>query len=221
MSFATFKSAYRQNLKEKGQRTMKENGKKLLFAGSIFFLKIYLKYSVEVVIIIVYDYERTSDMEKLIQAFVGILPKKLQDIYYKYEEKWMYLLFGGLTTVVSIVTKLLFFGIVPDEPKWETTAGVVFSWICAVTFAFFTNKKYVFKNETNGKKEFFKVFVSFYGARIATLVMEWLIFFIFCDLLHISRTIITFASQVIIFIANYVLSKLFVFKKKDDAKSNG
>jgi len=176
---------------------------------------------VEVVIIIVYDYERNSDMEKLIQAFVGILPKKLQDIYYKYEEKWMYLLFGGLTTVVSIVTKLLFFGIVPGEPKWETTAGVVFSWICAVTFAFFTNKKYVFKNETNGKKEFFKVFVSFYGARIATLVMEWLIFFIFCDLLHISRTIITFASQVIIFIANYVLSKLFVFKKKDDAKSNG
>ena len=94
----------------------------------------------EVVIIIVYDYERTSDMEKLIQAFVGILPKKLQDIYYKYEEKWMYLLFGGLTTVVSIVTKLLFFWIVPGEPKWETTAGVVFSWICAVTFAFFTNK---------------------------------------------------------------------------------
>jgi putative flippase GtrA len=111
--------------------------------------------------------------------------------------------------------------IVPDEPKLETTAGVVFSWICAVTFAFFTNKKYVFKNETNGKKEFFKVFVSFYGARIATLVMEWLIYFIFCDLLHISRTIITFVSQVIIFIANYVLSKLFVFKKKDDAKSNG
>mgnify|MGYP003463451668 FL=1 len=46
-------------------------------------MKIHLKYSVEVVIIIVYDYERNSDMEKLIQAFVGILPKKLQDIYYK------------------------------------------------------------------------------------------------------------------------------------------
>ena len=165
----------------------------------------------EVVIIIVYDYERNSDMEKLIQAFVGILPKKLQDIYYKYEEKWLYLLFGG--AAIGEFGRL--------TPKWETTAGVVFSWICAVTFAFFTNKKYVFKNETNGKKEFFKVFVSFYGARIATLVMEWLIFFIFCDLLHISRTIITFASQVIIFIANYVLSKLFVFKKKDDAKSNG
>lgn len=159
-------------------------------------------------------------MEKFIKACVGILPKKLQDIYYKYEEKWLYLVFGGLTTVVSIVTKLAFFGLVPGEPKWETTAGVVFSWICAVTFAFFTNKKYVFKNETKGKKEFFSVFVSFYGARLATLLMEWLIFFIFCDILNISKSVITFASQVIIFVANYLLSKLFVFRKKDENKSN-
>ena len=38
MSFATFKPAYRQNLKEKGQRTMRKRGKKLLFAGSIFIV---------------------------------------------------------------------------------------------------------------------------------------------------------------------------------------
>ena len=36
MFFATFKLANRQNLKEKGRRTMRKNGKKLLFAGSIF-----------------------------------------------------------------------------------------------------------------------------------------------------------------------------------------
>jgi putative flippase GtrA len=172
-------------------------------------------------IINIYAYERMFQMEKLIKAFVGIFPKKIQDIYYKYEEKWLYLVFGVLTTVVSIVTKLAFFGLVPGEPKWETTAGVVFSWVCAVTFAFFTNKKYVFKNETNGRKEFFAVFVSFYGARLATLAMEWVIFFVFCDILHISKSIITFASQVIIFVANYLLSKLFVFKKKDENKSNG
>ena len=193
---------------------------KAYYTDNNIFLKIYLKNSEKVVIIIVYDYERITEMEKLIKAFIGVLPQKLQDIYYKYEEKWLYLLFGGLTTVVSIVTKLAFFAIVPDEPKWENTAGIVFSWICAVTFAFFTNKKYVFKNETNGKKEFLGVFVSFYGARIATLVMEWFIFFIFCDLLHISKTIITFASQVIIFIANYVFSKLFVFRKKGESKSD-
>lgn len=157
-------------------------------------------------------------MEKLIKACVGILPKKLQDIYYKYEEKWMYLLFGGLTTVVSMATKLLLFAFVPGEPKWESTAGVYFSWVCAVTFAFFTNKKYVFKNETKTSQEFWKVFVSFYGARLATLAMEWVIFLVCCDWLGISKLLITLVSQVAIFVANYILSKVFVFK--DNKKAN-
>lgn len=154
-------------------------------------------------------------MEKFIKACVSILPKPIQNIYYKYEEKWLYLVFGGLTTVISIVTKLLLFVLVPGEPKWESTAGVVFSWICAVTFAFFTNKKYVFKNETHSPQEFRKVFVSFYGARLATLAIEEAIFLVCCDLIGMNKTIITFLSQVLIFIANYILSKVFVFKNKD------
>lgn len=154
-------------------------------------------------------------MEKFIKACVSILPKPIQNIYYKYEEKWLYLVFGGLTTVISIVTKLLLFVLVPGEPKWESTAGVVFSWICAVTFAFFTNKKYVFKNETHSPQEFRKVFVSFYGARLATLAMEEAIFLVCCDFIGMNKTIITFLSQVLIFIANYILSKVFVFKNKD------
>ncbi|MDD7516684.1 GtrA family protein [Ruminococcus flavefaciens] len=158
-------------------------------------------------------------MEKFIKWCVSILPKPLQKIYYKYEEKWLYLVFGGLTTVVSIVTKLLLFYLIPGEPKWESTAGVVFSWICAVTFAFFTNKKYVFKNETKTSKEFWTVFASFYGARLATLAMEEVIFLVCCDWLGMSKTIITFLSQVLIFIANYILSKVFVFKDKNKASS--
>ncbi|MDE6834243.1 MAG: GtrA family protein [Ruminococcus sp.] len=158
-------------------------------------------------------------MEKLIKACVSILPESLQKIYYKYEEKFMYVLFGGLTTVISIVTKLIVFALIAGEPAWESTAGVVISWIFAVTFAFFTNKKYVFKNETKTRKEFWTVFASFYGARLATFVVEELMFVLLCDILHLNKTIITFASQVIIFVANYVLSKLFVFRNKKEDKS--
>lgn len=157
-------------------------------------------------------------MEKFIKACVSILPEKLQKIYYKYEEKWLYLVFGCLTTLISIVTKLALFYLVPGEPKWESTAGVVFSWICAVTFAFFTNKKYVFKNETKTREEFWKVFASFYGARVATLIMEEVIFVVCCDILGINKSLITFLSQALIFVANYVLSKLFVFRNKDGEK---
>lgn len=159
-------------------------------------------------------------MERFIKLCVSVLPKSLQNVYYKYEEKWLYLVFGGLTTLISVVTKLLLFSLIPGEPAWESTAGVVFSWICAVTFAFFTNKKYVFKNETKTSEEFRKVFFAFYGARLATLAMEEAIFLVCCDWLNINKTLITFLSQVIIFIANYVLSKVFVFKKKNSEQGD-
>ena len=155
-------------------------------------------------------------MEKLIKACVSILPEPLRKIYYKYEEKWLYLIFGCLTTLVAIVTKLIIFAAVKGEPKWESTFGVVASWIFAVTFAFFTNKKYVFKNKTHSAEEFRKVFFSFYGARLATLAMEEVIFLVCCDWLGADKTLITFLSQVVIFIANYILSKVFVFRKKDE-----
>lgn len=154
---------------------------------------------------------------KFIKACVGILPGKLQNIYYKYEEAIMYVFFGGLTTFVSIVTKLAAFEIIPGKPFWESTAAVTFSWICAVTFAFFTNKKYVFKNETNNKKDFFRVMASFYGARASTFVMEEVIFLVFYDWIGFSKLAVTIASQILIFIANYFLSKIFVFRdKKED-----
>ena len=156
-------------------------------------------------------------MLKLFEAIVSVLPKPLQNLYHKYEEQLLYVFFGGLTTVISIVTKLIVFQLIPNEGQaWRTTLAVTLSWTFAVTFAFATNKKYVFKNETHGAREFWKVFASFYGARLATFLMEELIFLLCCDWLGWSETLITFASQVLIFIANYILSKLLVFRKKQD-----
>lgn len=154
--------------------------------------------------------------EKLIKACVEILPKKLQDIYYKYEEAIMYTLFGGLTTLISIVTKLAAFYLIPGKPAWESGAAVTISWICAVTFAFFTNKKYVFKNETHSRSEYGKVMISFYGSRLSTFLLEMAFIYIFKDWLGYNEFLVTLACQVIIFIANYILSKIFVFKNKEE-----
>ena len=38
--------------------------------------------------------------DKIIKACVGILPEKLQKLYYKYEEQLMYAFFGALTTII-------------------------------------------------------------------------------------------------------------------------
>lgn len=154
--------------------------------------------------------------EKIIRVCVGILPRKLQDMYYKYEEAIMYTFFGGLTTLISIVTKLAAFNAIPGKPVWESGVSVTFSWICAVTFAFFTNKKYVFKNETHNRQEYLKVMISFYGSRATTLGLETAIIYLFKDWLGYDEFLVTLACQVVIFIANYILSKIFVFKNKEE-----
>ncbi|MDE6797144.1 MAG: GtrA family protein [Ruminococcus sp.] len=149
-------------------------------------------------------------------------------IYIPYENSngiWGKLLIAGMIAIVCLYASSTGIKAVSRSAVIAVGAGivsllvVVISWIFAVTFAFFTNKKYVFKNETKTRKEFWTVFASFYGARLATFVVEELMFVLLCDILHLNKTIITFASQVIIFIANYVLSKLFVFRNKKEDKS--
>lgn len=141
------------------------------------------------------------------------LPPKIQDIIRNNREKIAYLFIGCCTTLVSIVSKLILFAIIPNDMAIKSTLAVVLSWIISVEFAFITNKKIVFQKETKTKKEYFKLMLSFFSARLLTLGMEETIFLIFVDMMDFNTTIITFASQVFIFIANYIISKLFVFNK--------
>ena len=63
----------------------------------------------------------------------------------KLKEIFLYLLFGILTTIVALgVYYALVFTILNPENAFELQAANVISWICAVFFAYFTNRKWVF-----------------------------------------------------------------------------
>ena len=88
----------------------------------------------------------------------------------------------------------------------------IISWILSVIFAYITNRVFVFKSKNKNK---IKEATSFVGARIISLIMDMIVMFIIVSLLHFNDKIGKLVSQVVVTIANYVLSKLFVFKKKD------
>ena len=74
--------------------------------------------------------------------------KKIKELYYKYEEIISYLIVGGLTTVVSLATYyLLVYTILNPKEAVELQIANIISWIASVTFAYFTNRKYVFKTK--------------------------------------------------------------------------
>ncbi len=138
-------------------------------------------------------------------------------IYYKNPEVWNYIIVGGLTTLVSLGVKwALLFTILDAENPTQLQISVILSWIAAVSFAYITNRIFVFKSKS---KKYLKEITSFFGSRLLTLGMEMVIMWFFITLLKLNTDtqvlIITIITQVLIMIGNYFFSKLFVFKKKD------
>ncbi len=150
--------------------------------------------------------------------------KKLWD---KFHEIIMYLIFGVLTTVVSWVSYAIFTMVIPTFTFWGitvdlTTTSNVLSWICAVVFAFVTNKLWVFDSKSWKPSIAFKEFSMFVSSRLVTGVIEWVGLPLLITLglnqsiLGIEGMLAKVLISVIVVILNYILSKLFIFKNKKE-----
>ena len=137
-------------------------------------------------------------------------------VYHKNEEFWSYIVVGLLTTIVSVLVKWgLLFTILDAKNDLELQIAVVVSWICAVLFAYVTNRFYVFKSKS---KKILKEFIDFVSSRVVTLLLDMGIMWFFVTYLKLNSdkyvVLWTMVSQVVVTIVNYVLSKIFVFKKR-------
>lgn len=163
-------------------------------------------------------FERTDEMEKFIKWCVSILPKPLQKIYYKYEEKWLYLIFGVLTTVVSFASAGLAKFVLENAGGYGDKAvsdiSTIFSWICAVTFAYITNKLWVFESNAKGLKNIAIEGGRFYGGRVFTLAVEWVMMRVGYAMIGINYWVMKVLANVVVLILNYIISKIFVFRGK-------
>ena len=127
------------------------------------------------------------------------------------KEVILYVVFGVLTTVVSLVTYYICVGtFLNAENAIQLQIANIIAWIVSVAFAYITNRKFVFESTNKNKLGEATKFVT---SRIATLLMDMLIMFLGVTLLKLNHGIIKIISQVIVIVANYVFSKIFVFKK--------
>lgn len=139
---------------------------------------------------------------------------KLINIYKKYQEIINYLIVGVLTTLVSIFTYFILSLILDINNNILFIFANIISWICAVVFAYITNKKFVFNSTTSNRKEEIKVFSLFVSSRITTLLIELIFMFLTVKVLLLNDKISKVIAQIIVIILNYIISKIFVFKKK-------
>lgn len=142
----------------------------------------------------------------------------LEPFYKKYKSVLLYLFFGGLTTILSII---VFWAFGDGILGFNEHIANAISWIAAVTFAFLTNRTWVFNAPVDSVKAFFKQAMDFYGGRLLTFAIEEIILLVFVTILSLNELAVKISAQVIVLVLNYVISKLFVFKKKKNDASDG
>ena len=136
---------------------------------------------------------------------------KILKLSEKYKSIIMYLIFGVLTTVVNVVTYYISAHIF----SVNTVASSVIAWFAAVLFAYITNRKWVFNSRQTGFKNILFEISRFFLCRFATGVVDWVIMYVFVDLLSFNDIIIKISANIIVIILNYVASLLIIFRKKD------
>lgn len=126
-----------------------------------------------------------------------------------YKEIFSYLFFGVLTTLVNIITYYLF----KQYLNINYQSANIIAWIISVTFAFITNKIFVFIS-INSLKKTIKEMFSFYGFRLLSLGFDITIMFVAISVLNINDLVSKVISNIVVIIINYLFSKIFIFKKK-------
>lgn len=150
--------------------------------------------------------------------------QKIKDLLKKYKEIILYVLFGGLTTVVNYI---IYFTCTEGLHIGWSPATLI-AWVGAVLFAYVTNRIWVFESRAKGLRAVLFEFAKFIGARLLSLALEWLTLKLLIDILHMdtflwcelplgeffAKTI----AQILVIIANYVFSKWIVFRENQKNK---
>lgn len=170
--------------------------------------------------------------------------EKIKALCKKHREVLLYLIFGFLTTVVgwSVYYVILLGGrAVFEIPVEETTSARYFAlyttaqilqWVCAGLFAFFTNRAWVF-TDADKSTSLWKQLLPFAGGRLVTLGLDyvitfgltlalgalipaWTAFELMGKTFNLCEIGSKLVAAVVVIIANYIISKLFVFKNKKE-----
>jgi putative flippase GtrA len=138
--------------------------------------------------------------------------QKCKELFEKYREIIIYLIVGVLTTIVSWGACFVAGLFLDSEINWQNFVINSIGWVVGVVFAYPLNRKWVFKSQN---PHVLKEFGGFAVSRVSTWVLDVFIMWLTVNILSMNYWIAKiFISAVLVTIANYVFSKLLIFKKE-------
>ena len=139
--------------------------------------------------------------------------KKIYSLYMKYKEVILYLIFGGLTTLVNIVGYILL-------SRWlqmDTMSANGIALALSILFAYVTNKLFVFESRTDSLSAAVREFCSFITCRLITMAIDMMIMYVTVDILGWYDVAMKVLANILVIALNFVFIKLIIFKKVDNA----
>lgn len=139
--------------------------------------------------------------------------EKIKALLIKYEEIVAYLIVGVLNTIVSWAAFFICaYTFLDAQIVWQNMLLSVISWVVGVVFGYFMNRKFVFKSK---EPDIWKEFLQFSGGRVSTWLLDMVMMVLMVNILNINEAFSKIFVSVLVMIGNYLISKLFVFKKKE------
>ena len=148
--------------------------------------------------------------------------KKYLDAHPKEYELLRYLVAGGLTTLLSFVVFSLFcIAVSPTHTvngalPAQSTAGNAVSWVIAVLFAFWINRRMVFLRKGGSLQTLGKELGQFVLGRLVSLLIIEVGLFMLLAYLGVSNMVNKLISLVLVMVFNYLVSKFWIFAKKPE-----
>lgn len=141
--------------------------------------------------------------------------EKIKSLCVKYRELIVYVIVGGLTTLVSWAAKFawnfIFYGGTAYPTEVQAVILSTVEWVAGVAFAYPTNRRFVFQSKD---PEIFKECIKFVLSRVSTYLLS-VGLNVLLTWLGVNVYVTTIVAAVAVVIANYVISKLLVFRKKE------
>lgn len=156
----------------------------------------------------------------------------MKRLWERYQEFILYCVFGGMTFLVDTGVFYLFvhhtsvfelqysplvqhfLAPVHIEPySFILHTCSIISTLTAITFAYITNRNFVFQSKSTGYKNILKEMGSFYAARIFTLVLAEVLMQITVVHMGFDELVMKFSVNIIVIALNYLFSKVWIFRK--------
>lgn len=128
-------------------------------------------------------------------------------------ETFLYLIVGGITTVLSWVVFIFVNELLKKNNLHLWILAEVSSFIIAVTFAFFCDKIIVFRHSFVSIMKTLKEFFEFVSARLVINFLAVIVMGVLIEKLKINEYISKGVASIVNIVLNYLVSKYIVFVK--------